>query len=57
MKSHLMVKYHQYILVYAKGSDKVVLVAFGRRSSFFYSVGMKFSLLRFRDLCSEGSSV
>ena len=32
-------------------------IAFGRRSSFFCSVGMKFSLLRFRDLCSEGSSV
>ena len=34
-----------------------VPIAFGRRSSFFCSVGMKFSLLRFRDLCSEGSSV
>ena len=31
-------------------------IAFGHRSSFFCSVGMKFSLLRFLYLCSEGSS-
>ena len=46
----------KYWLIYQKpgGQEKK---AFGRRSSFFCSVGMKFSLLCFRDLCSEGGSV
>ena len=46
----------KYWLIYQKPGVQEKK-AFGRRSSFFCSVGIKFSLLRFRDLCSEGGSV